>query len=265
MRISCCAYSYRDRLRAETMSLFQFIETAREIGFDGVELTSYYFPSTTRDYLNDLKRRIHRNGLLVSGTAVGTDFAQTDAEKREAHVQMTYDWLEQSVVLGAPTLRVFAGTVPQGSSEAEAFERVGEALRRCAARARECGVLLALENHGGLTETAEGTLRLLDAVESDWIGLNLDFGNFRGDPYEDFARCAPRAVATHAKSHFNGVSGRQKVDYERVRDILDVAGYRGYVAIEYEEAEDPETAVPAFAGELFRAFRHFRSAFTDAG
>lgn len=253
MRLSCCAYSYRQHLQNGEMSLEAFVETAREIGLDGVELTAYYFPTTERAYLNRLKRHIHRQGLAVSGTAIGTDFAQPDAEKRRRHVQMAREWIGHSVVLGAPTLRVFAGPVREGSTEEEAFGWVVACLQECAAMAQEQGVLLALENHGGLTSTAEQTLRLLRAVDSEWLGLNLDFGNFSGgDVYEQFAACAPFAIATHAKSHFNGAAGREAVDYRRVKTLLDACDYRGFLAIEYEEAEDPCIAVPRFAGELRR-------------
>lgn len=253
MRLSCCAYSYRQFLTDGTMTLEAFIQTARDIGFDGVELTAYYFPTTDRPYLNDLKRLIHRQGLSVSGTAIGSDFAQPDAEKRLAHIAMTRQWIDHSVILGAPTLRVFAGAVREGHSEAESFAWVVECLRECADYAAQQGVLLALENHGGLTATSDQTLALHQAVGSDWLGINLDFGNFKGDAYTQFGACAPFAVSAHAKSHFTGHSGRELVDYARVRDTLAAADYRGFVAIEYEEAEDPRTAVPQFARGLREA------------
>lgn len=256
MRLSCCAYSYRQPLQSGAMSLEDFLQTIRDIGMDGVELTSYYFPTTDRTYLNDLKRKAHTLGLAISGTAIGSDFAQPDAEKRRAHVQMTKDWTDHSVVLGAPTLRVFAGPVREGSTQEEAFGWVVECLQECAAYAAERGVLLALENHGGLTGNADQTLALLNAVDNEWLGLNLDFGNFSGaDAYEQLARCAPYAVATHAKIVYNGVEGREKVDYQRVRTMMEQVGYRGFLAIEYEESEDPITAVPAFARELLAVTR----------
>jgi sugar phosphate isomerase/epimerase len=236
------------------MTLETFVETARDIGFEGVELTAYYFPSTDRAYLNHLKRHIHGQGLAVSGTAIGSDFAQVDPEKRRAHVQMTKEWIGHSVVLGAPTLRVFAGPVREGCTEEQAFEWTVACLQECAVVAKEQGVLLALENHGGLTTTADQTLRLLHAVGSEWLGLNLDFGNFSGEVYEQFERCAPFAVATHAKSHYQGAAGREAVDYRRVHSLMKAADYRGFLAIEYEEAEDPRTAVPAFARLLREAF-----------
>jgi sugar phosphate isomerase/epimerase len=259
MRLSCCAYSYRQALQSGAMTLPEFLTTCRKIGFDGVELTAYYFPTTERAYLNDIKLRAHHEGLAISGAAVGSDFAQPDAEKRRAHVAMTLEWIERAVILGAPTLRVFAGGVREGQSEEEAFQNVVDCLQECAAAAQAQGVLLALENHGGLTGTAEGTLRLLRAVDSPALGLNLDFGNFHGDIYEQFAACAPHAVATHVKPSATITPGRpetrEEIDYRRVRDILTTACYRGFLAMEYEEETPPETAVPQFAAALREALR----------
>jgi len=217
------------------MTLEDFLETARGIGFDGVELTAYYFPSTERPYLNELKRRIHHLGLSISGTAIGTDFTQMDSEKRAAHVQMAKDWIERSVILGVPTMRVFAGPVREPATEQDCFGWCVEALQECAEYAEERGVLLALAN--------------------EWLGINLDFGNIKGDAYSQFRRCADKTVATHAKATFEGRSGREAVDYSRVKSILESAKYRGWIAIEYEESEDAKTGVPRFARELFSAFR----------
>src|SRR5205823_45139 len=117
--------------------------------------------TTERALLNEIKIQAHKEGLAVSGTAVGSDFAHPDAAKRQEHVAMTKAWIGHSVVLGAPTLRVFAGGVREGQTEAEAFQNVVECLQECVVPAWEQGVMLALENHGGLTGTADGTLRLL--------------------------------------------------------------------------------------------------------
>lgn len=246
MQLSCCAYSYRQALQGGEMTLPDFLRLSRELGCDGVELTAYYFASTERPYLNDIKRLAHKEGLAISGTAVGNDFAQPDADKRRAHIEMTKTWIEHSVVLGAPTLRVFAGPVREGDTEENAFQRVVEGLQECVALAEERGVLLALENHGGITSTAEQTLRLYNAVNNPWLGLNLDFGNFHGDIYSQFVACAPYAVATHAKVR----AEKQDVDYTKVREIMDSAGYRGFLAIEYEEEEPAQTGVPRFASTL---------------
>lgn len=254
MRLSCCAYSYRHAFQAGQLTLPDFVQLCRKAGFDGVELTAYYFASTERAYLNELKQLAHREGILLSGTAIGSDFAHTDSGKRQEQMEMTRDWIERSEILGVPTLRVFAGAVRPEAYPEQTFQEVVSCLQSCAEYAWERGIMLALENHGGLTQTAEGTLRLLHAVDRPALRLNLDFGNFQGDVYTQFEDCAPFAVATHAKPFATLTPGpppeRERLDYGRIRRIMEKAQYRGYLAIEYEETEPAEVAVPQFAAEL---------------
>jgi sugar phosphate isomerase/epimerase len=255
MRLGCAAYSYRELLQSGALSLEQFVDLCAEMGLDGVELTSYYFPSTEPEYLHRLKQHCFQRGMHILATAVGSNFTQADDAKREAHVQMTRDWIDHSVTLGSPCLRIFAGPVPEGMTEQEAYARALECIRTVTAYGAERGVTLALENHGGVTGTAAQVQRFLDAVDSPWLGVNLDFGNFRQDPYAEFAQLAPRTVTTHAKLTSRFGDGHGEVDYSRVRAILEDAGYRGYISIEFEEREDPRVAVPRFVEELAAAFR----------
>jgi len=251
MRLGCCAYSYRDALRQGRMSLEDFVRTCAEMGLDGVELTAYFFPSTDRSTLQEVKKFCFSLGMHISGTAVGNNFALADPDQRRAQVEMTKEWIEHSVVLGSPCLRVFAGPVPQGHTEEEAFQWVVACLREVVDYAAERGVVVALENHGGITSTAEQVLRLVEAVKGPWFGLNLDFGNFRGDPYPQFEQVAPHVVTTHAKTHYRGPEGQpMEVDYRRALSILKRAGYRGYISIEYEHTEPAEEAVPRFVRYL---------------
>ncbi len=250
MRLGCCAYSYRDLLQDGQMTLPEFVATCDSLGLDGVELTSYYFPSTDREYLSDIKRCCAAHGLHVAGTAVGSNFCQPEETKRREQIDMTKAWIDHSVVLGAPSIRVFAGPTPQGHSEEEAVDWAVAAMRECAEYGAERGVVVAMEKHGGITATAEQVLRLVREVDHEWFAANLDFGNFR-DPATEFALVAPHAFTTHAKvTHHDAAGNPQKVDYGLVRRVMDEAGYKGYLNIEYEEPEDPREGVPAFVEEL---------------
>lgn len=253
MRLSCCAYSYRDLLTSGKMTLEGFLATCARLGFDGVELTQYYFPEETDAYLNHIKREAFRLGLDVSGSAVGGGFASADAKARLRQIEHVCDWLKKSARLGSPMLRVFAGRRPKGVDFDTAAEWVRDGLARCAEVAAACGVVLALENHGGATATAGEALSLIEPFEDNpWVGLNLDFGNFTGDVYEQFARCAPHAVTTHAKVTTQQDDRREPVDYHRVVRIMRDAGYAGYLAIEYEEPDDPVAGVERFAAYLWQ-------------
>jgi sugar phosphate isomerase/epimerase len=233
------------------MTMEDFLDVCADLGFDGVELTQYYFPEETDDYLNRLKRECFARGLDVSGTAVGGNFSNPDGGARRAQIEHVKDWLGKSARLGSPVLRVFAGGVPDGVDRQTAVGWVQDGLAECAEVALQSGVVLGLENHGGLTSDAEGVLELLAPFETNpWVGQNLDLGNFSGDVYEQFRRCAPLTVTTHAKVTCRGDGGRRKVDYRRAVRILRSAGYRGYISIEYEEPEDPVQGVDRFAAYL---------------
>lgn len=255
MRLGCCAYSYRELLQSGEMTLEDFVRTCQELDLDGVELTSYYFPTTERSYLNSIKRCCAAMGLHVAGTAVGSNFCQADEAKRQEQIDMTKEWIDHSVVLGAPCIRVFAGPVPEGHTEDEAVSWAVAAMRECAEYGGERGVAVALENHGGITATALQVERLVQEVNHDWFGINLDFGNYR-DPTTEFPKTAPHAVTTHAKvTHRDAEGNRQKVDYSFAREVMEQVGYKGYISIEYEEPEDPREGVPAFVEELKAVFR----------
>ncbi len=89
LRLSLAAYSFRQALDLKpkkrdakpSMTLDDFIDLAAGMDLDAVELTAYYFPKTTPDYLAHLKGRCTRLGLDVSGTAVGNNFCIADSEK----------------------------------------------------------------------------------------------------------------------------------------------------------------------------------------
>ncbi len=253
MRLGCAAYSYRLDLQSGALTLEGFVDTCAELGLEGVELTAYYFPSTERAYLNRLKRHCFRRGMHILATAIGSNFTIADADRRREQVRAATAWIEHSVALGAPCMRVFAGPVAEGVAEETASGWAIECLRECVEYAANQGVVIALENHGGVTARADQVLRIAAALESQWFGLNLDFGNFRDDPYAEIEQAAPLAVTTHAKVATRSAGGVVPVDYRRVRRIMEGVGYQGYISVEYEESEPAATAVPRFVGQLQEA------------
>ncbi len=251
MRVGCAAYSFRQYLTSGEMSLDGFLQKAVEMGLNGVELTAYYFKSTDDDDLYTLKRQCYLLGLQISATAVGNRFTHADAGERAKQIQHVKDWVDISVKLGAPCLRVFAGGTPEGHSEAEARQWTIDGLKECAAYTAPRGILLALENHGGITSTADQVIDLVTSVDSKWVGVNLDTGNFRDDPYGSLARVAPYAITAHAKTEMpKAGGGKEEADFSKIVDLLNAQGYKGYLSIEYEAAEDAMTAVPRFAKVL---------------
>jgi sugar phosphate isomerase/epimerase len=257
LRLSIAAYSYRKYLDLKqpkpAMTLDDFIDLCAGMGLDAVELTQYYFPETTPEYLAHLKGRCTRLGLDVSGTAISNDFCAADSDKLRGHVEHVKKWVEHSSRLGAKTVRIFAGTKPKDDSEEKTRARCVAAIQEACDHAAKYGIYLALENHGGIVTTPEQTLAVVKAVKHDWFGVNLDTGNFHGeDPYADLAQVAPYAVTVQIKTDIRraGQKKDEPADLARVAGLLRAADYRGYVALEYEGAEEPKTAVPRHVAAL---------------
>ena len=251
LRLSIAAYSYRKYLDLKakpkpSMTLEQFVAAAAEMGVDAVEPTAYYFANTSPEYLNRLKGKCTRLGLDVSGTAIRNNFCTKDPGKLKQQLAYVREWTEHAARLGAKTVRIFAGGLDKGDNEEAARSRCVEAIQEACDFAARYGIILALENHGGIVTTIDQMLALVRAVKHDWFGVNLDTANFHSeDPYADLERLAPYAVVVQLKTEIRR-KGKPKepADLKRLTDILRAPGYRGYVALEYEGAEEPKVAVP---------------------
>jgi len=256
LRLSLAAYSLRQYLPSEKgpgkITLHDLLELCAVWGTDALEPTSYYFTSEDRAYLHSLKAKAFRLGLDISGTAVRNDFCVPPGPQRERELAHVRRWVDHAVELGAPVIRVFAGK--RAGDREEDFARVVDGLKHACDYAGSHGVFLAIENHGYLTENAADVLRIVETVGHEWLGVNLDTGNFQRDGYESIRTVAPRAITVQVKVAVRDAEGReQPADFRRIIGILRDANYRGYVALEYEAKEDPMTAVPAYLARLREA------------
>lgn len=248
-KLSLAAYSFRQYLTGDSpkMSLDDFIRFCADQNLDGCELTSYYFPKDFgNDYLIHLKQLTFRLGLDVSGTAIGNDFCHPDGEKRDEQLALTRKWIDAAALFGAPVIRIFAGNVRKGLTEEEAIQNCVRGIEESLKYAADKGVILALENHGGITATPEQMLKIVRAIPANpWFGVNFDSGNFRtAEPYADLEQIAPYAVNAQVKVEMFPNGKKAPADLERIVSILKAARYRGYVVLEYEADEDPVEAVP---------------------
>lgn len=262
-KLSVAAYSFHrylpfnkdQQVEGESkMTLDDFVQFCADMNLEGCELTSYYFPhKTTTDYLLHLKELTFRLGLDISGTAIGNDFCVAGSEAREQQLAYTRTWIANAATMGAPVIRIFAGNIPKGDSEEAARERCIAVIDEAVAYAATKGVVLALENHGGITATPEQLLKIVTAVKpSPWFGVNFDGGNFHtADPYASLEEIAPYTVNAQLKVEVTPAGqDKQPADLARMVGILRDAGYRGYLVLEYEAQEEPRDAIPRHLAEL---------------
>jgi sugar phosphate isomerase/epimerase len=255
MKLSLAAYSFRTFLEGakKSMTLDDFVDLASTYDLEGVEPTSYYFPDpATPAYCRALRRHAFVQGLAISGTAVRNTFTHPSGPQLEREIDHVKRWVDLAAELHAPTIRIFAGDLQKGTSEADARKWCVDAIHRACEYAGTRGVILALENHGGIVTTPDQLLAIVKEVRSDWFGVNLDTGNFRGaDPYAELARLAPYAVVVQVKTEVSSTAGgRREADFARVIQMLRDIKYRGFVVLEYEAKEDPRQAVPRYLQQL---------------
>ena len=253
LKLSLAAYSYRQflDLKKPTMTLFEFIDFAAELPLDAVELTSYFWAEQTDAYAEKLKAHAAKKKLAISGVPTRSDFCTKNAAAYKKDVQSVKDWIARAAKAGAPSVRIFAGSVPKGDTLEEAQKRVVAALNECCEVAEKHNVMLALENHGGITDTPEHLLELVKPVKSKWLGVNIDTGNFHtADPYADVAKIAPYGVVAQVKTEVFPGNKREEADLAKVVKILKDANFHGFVALEYEAKEDPKVAVPRYVKQL---------------
>lgn len=267
LQLGLAAYSFRQFFRwnrgkeqpapagpTKQLTPASFIDLAADFGCDAAELTSYYFPPADGDAdFRALRRHAFLRGIAISGSAVGNSFTAPRGPALDAQVAAVNDWIDKTAALAAPHLRVFAGAVPAGGTLDEARRSCIAALEACAEHAGRAGVMLGLENHGGIVADADGLLAIVQAVKSPWLGVNLDTGNFHvADPYAELARCVPYAVNVQYKVEISRTPGgpKEPADAARIVKLLRDGGYQGCLTLEYEAADDPFAAVPRHLGEL---------------
>lgn len=253
LQLSLAAYSFRQKLdlKKPTMTLFEFIDLAADLPLDAVELTSYYWAEQTADYAKKLAAHAAKKKRAVSGVPVGNKFTLKDDAKRNDEVKKTINWITLAGEVGAKTVRIFAGDLEKDEKLEDAQKRVVASIEACLPAAEKAGVQLALENHGGITATPDQLLALVKPIKSQWLGVNIDTGNFKtADPYEDVAKIAPYGVVCQVKTEVSPGGKKGEADLSKMVKILKDAKYHGYVTLEYEAAEDASVAVPKHVKEL---------------
>lgn len=271
--IAVSTYSFWQFRHAELRDVVKCIDLAAEWGFDGVEILHRQMTSEEPGYLQRLKRRAFVHGMSLIGFSTHQGFLSPDAEQRQKNIDHTIRAIELACAMGIPTMRVNTGTwgtrknfddlmahrgieePKAGYTDEDGFRWVIESYEKILPTAEKCGVLLGLENHWGLGRTAEGVLRIVEALKSPWLQVTADTGNFLEDPYDRLKLLAPKTVLVQAKTYYGGgLWYTLELDYQRIAEIFRQAGYRGWVSLEFEGKEDPQTAIPKSLALLRGAF-----------
>src|SRR5688572_16441884 len=171
LRTAICAYSFRKELESKAMTYDDLVKLAVDLDVDGLDLTVYWFPSTEDSFLLPLRRLAFKNAVEIYSISVRSDMCKPAGPERDKQAADLRKWVDVANKLGASHIRVFGGAVPKGSTEDQAAGWVTEMLKDAAPYAGSKGVILGLENHGGVTENASTIVRIVKAVDSPWVGV----------------------------------------------------------------------------------------------
>jgi sugar phosphate isomerase/epimerase len=259
MKLGCCSWSHHRNFENGNLDIFDWMtHCAKDLKVGGIEITDRHLQSTDEDYIRKVRRVACDLHLTISALTISNDFGKIDPDARNKALDDTEQGIQLAFALGTPILRVFAGW-PEENKEQQWNEMVRCMTIACTLGERDATVL-AVENHnhGGFIQTYEDVDRIMHDVDSNWLRLNLDTGNFING-WESIEPSMQYTVQVHAKMKEIGENGDDyTTEYPRFVKMLKDFNYRGFVSVEYEGEEDEMTAVP-------RGIEYLRRLMLEAG
>ncbi|MGE0551927.1 MAG: sugar phosphate isomerase/epimerase family protein [Gemmatimonadales bacterium] len=237
-QISLAQWSFHRTLRSGAIDHLDFARVARrDFGVGAIEYVNTFFKDRATDaaYLREMNRRADGEGVyqhLIMCDGEGR-LGDPDPAARARAVENHQRWLDAAKTLRCATIRVNAAS--EGSAE-EQQRLAADGLRRLTELAEPLELNVIVENHGGLSSHGDWLAGVMRRVDHPRCGTLPDFGNFyEYDRYRGVAEMMPFAKALSSKSHdFDGYGNETHTDYVRMMEIVQSAGYRGWIGIEYE-------------------------------
>lgn len=262
IKLSISSYSYW-HFKEKKYPIESVIEEAAKLGVEGIDILHRQMESEEKGYINKLKKHAFVNGIAFTCLSIHQTFVSPDKEVLIKEIEHTKKCIALAADMGIPCLRLNSGRwgtiksfdelmknrgvepILPGYTEDDGFKWCIDSIQQCLPAAEEYGVLLALENHWGLCSTPEGQLRIKKAIDSPWLGILMDTGNFLENPYDKLEMIAPYTSFVQAKTYYGGGEWYTlDLDYKRIINILNKVNYRGYISLEFEGKEDAATGVP---------------------
>jgi sugar phosphate isomerase/epimerase len=200
MRISVFPKGELDAMVVDrTLSIFQWIEMARELPIEGLELYSRMFWDTSDSFVDRVGDALESAGFQMPMLCASPDFTHPDADQRKRELDTEIQMMQIAARLGGPgaSCRVLSGQRHPEVGVEQGLAYAAEAINSLLPLARELQITLAIENHykDGFWEYPEFAqkrdvfLALLDAVDERVnFGVQYDPSNavVAGDDSADF-------------------------------------------------------------------------------
>ena len=271
MKIAAFPKCYLDDIAGKrAMSVFDWIDMARTLDAEGLEMYEGFFTSLDDEYLRSVGAAIADAGFEMPMLCCSPNFTHPDPDERKRAVEREATMIRVTKLLGGAgaVCRVLSGQRYPEVSREQGIEWVVECIEQLLPVAREQDIILGLENHykdgfwryPEFAQKMDIFLELLDAIpERQYFGVQYDPSNAivaGDDPLELLRAVAPRVVSVHASDRFlsdgtaldelrdsdgtigysealqHGVTGRGLNDYDAIFKVLRDVGYDGWVSIE---------------------------------
>jgi sugar phosphate isomerase/epimerase len=238
LKLSLNAYSFDKPLRGGKFTLSDLLEYCAKVGFEGVDLTGYYFPGYPSvpddEYIYNVKKKAFRLGVGISGTGVRNDFSWADPVKRIGEKNLVKDWIIVAEKLGAPLVRIFTGASPKDNYTWEQRAKwIADDINECAEFGKKHGVMLGIQNHNDFVKSSSDIENLFKLLNSEWVGLLIDIGSYHTpDPYKDIAINSKHAISWQLKERVFVNDSQVDTDFSKIVEIVKQCGYSGYLPIE---------------------------------
>jgi len=203
---------------------------ADRFGVHNVEFWSRHFESRDPGYLEELKKCIGQTKSVLINIQIDDRYNLADAneESRQKSITLVKSWIDAAATLGAKSVR--ANT---GRGEIDACIRSFKSLDKYA---KEKGILLLIENHGGLSSDPDNLIQILKAVQSDNLEILPDLGNFptesQTEGLEKILPYAKHLISAKAKE-FDENWNHTAYDFDKCMQLAESAGFPGYYSAEY--------------------------------
>jgi len=212
----------------------------------GICYNSIWMKSYDKAYLDSIKKACSDAGMVITGFIIEGNIATLDDEARNKQIAEDIKELEAAAYLGAPIVRINLGNV--GNDEQDdtvGVQRCIDAFNQILPTAKKLNVKITIENHGGVSRTADRIIKVIKGTDPKWVGACLDFGNWPNDVRNsESAKLVPYAYHVHAKCHNFTPDGEEKdMDYKYLLGLLKENHYKYAVSIEYEGGEDQAEGV----------------------
>lgn len=249
-KISLAEWSLHKAIQSRLMTNLDFPRIAREqFGIEGLEFVNGLWEAPTSSYIQRLKRNMASTGtkaVLIMCDGEGF-MGHTDKAQRMAAADNHRKWVDITAELGGHAIRtnMYPGEKqPATAAEIDDFvARCVESFSKLCEYAAGRNISVIIENHGGVSSNPDVVLKLMAQAKLANLGTLPDFGNF---PKEIDRYDAVKKLMAHARGvsfkcfDFDENLKEKTMDMDRLMGIVETAGYKGWVGIEYEGTRVPE-------------------------